>query len=128
MKRLLIGILSIIMLLLATGCTSGSGYTVLGYENNSANSMQMSYEKFSGTRTATVKVDEDHIIMVRVNLVTESGSISLWITDEDGNEIYQGIELTDSTMFTVNLKEAGTYKIKVEGKDHNGSYRINWAE
>lgn len=113
------------ILLFAAGCTSGSGYTILSYENNSSTSMQMSYEKFTGTRTTTLKVKENEEVEVRVNIVTESGSIHLSITDEDGNQAYQGNELSESTMFTVNLT-AGTYKIKVEGKDHKGSYRINW--
>lgn len=125
MKRLIAGIM---ILLVASGCTTGSGYTILSYENNSSTSMQMSYEKFTGTRETSFKVKKDKEIEARVSIVTEAGSISLSVTDEEGNSEYQSDHMTDSQMFVVNLTEAGRYKIKVESTDHKGSYRINWGD
>ena len=64
-------------------------------------------------------------VEARVIKVKEDGKLDLFITDENGEHSYEGHNIPTSE-FTVTLSKAGQYKIRVEAKDHKGSYKINW--
>jgi hypothetical protein len=111
------------LLFLAAGCTSGSYVTVKSFENNTADSMSMRYEKFSGTKSKTISLDEPATVCV--NIVSDTGSLGLTITDKDGRSYYEGNELPSSS-FSVSLDTPGKYKITIKADNHKGSYDISW--
>jgi hypothetical protein len=113
----------LVLLMGLTGCTKGSYIAVRSYENNTPVSMSMRYEKFSGKKSKTISLDTPSEVFVAV--ITESGSLNLSITDAEGNSFYTGKDLPSSS-FSVSLGKPGKYTIKVEAKDHKGSYDISW--
>jgi hypothetical protein len=120
-KRIALVIAGLIVLM--TGCTSNSFFTTKLFEHNTSTSMFMSYEKFSGTKTKTMTIDEPS--EVDVDITTESGSLDLTITDKDGNSYYAGSDIPTSN-FSVKLDKAGEYEIKAEADNHKGSCEITW--
>lgn len=85
--------------------------------------MSMSYEKFSGSKSKTISLDEPSNVSVVVS--TESGTLDLSITDKDGNSYYNGINIPSSA-FSVSLDKSGKYDITVSADNHKGSYDISW--
>lgn len=126
MKKIVIGILSIILLAtLLIGCTSGSSVEIMSNEKDTSTSMAMSYEKFDGDKSKTIQIKDGEKGTVSVDIVSTSGELNILITDKDGVAYYQGNNTPTST-FSVNLDKEGEYTIKVEAKDHKGSYNISW--
>ena len=125
MKRKLFIIINLLFILCFTGCTYGSEFTVGSVESNTLTSMSMEYLKFSGNKNTKIKLEEAETCEIYVNIVSEDGKLDLFITDENGEHSYEGHNIPTSE-FTVTLSKAGQYKIRVEAKDHKGSYKINW--
>ncbi len=121
LRRMVFVILGLTILM--TGCTCNSFYTEKLYEHNTSASMYMSYEKFSGTKTKTISINEPGEI--KVDITTESGSLDLSVTDKDGNSFYVGNDIPTST-FSVKLDMAGEYEITAEADSHKGSCEITW--
>lgn len=116
-----------ICLLSLTGCTVGSGASLMSQENNTSSMMSMSYAKFSGYKETTVKVEAEKPVTVSVNIVSEDGTIDAAITKQGDTEkvIYQGKDVPTSA-FEVELKEEGAYTIRVDAQNHSGSYSFTW--
>ena len=125
MKKILLISLVLLLAISFTGCTYGSKFTIGSLENNTLSSMSMKYMKFTGNKIKDIKVDEGEVCEVYVDIKTDDGKIDLLIKDESGNIAFEGHDIPTSD-FTVYLKEAGKYKIKVEAKNHKGSYLIKW--
>lgn len=121
----------VIVMLLLSGCTTGSYSVKNGNENNTTTKMSMSHDSFNGHKQTKITVKKDNPIEVMVNFTTESGTISAYISNDKGddteNYIYEGNDIQTSS-FTVNLTEAGTYIIRVDGADHSGSYSFSWGK
>jgi hypothetical protein len=111
------------LVIFVTGCANGSFITIKSHENNTSTAMSMSYEKFSGFKSRTIKLDEPG--KINVDILSESGSLNLAITDKDGNSYYDGADIPTSS-FSVNLDKPGEYEFKVEADNHKGSYNISW--
>ncbi len=125
MKKFLLINLIILLVFSFSGCTYGSEFTIGSFENNSLTSMSMKYMKFSGNKNKNITVKDGETCEIYVDILTEDGKIDLLIKNENGNLEYEGHDIPTSN-FTVTLKEAGKYKIRVEAKNHKGSYSINW--
>lgn len=125
MKKIILMILILIISISFAGCTYGSELTIGSVENNTLSSMSMKYAKFSGNKNITVK--EGDTCVVSVDIKTEEGKIDLFIKDDNGNIAYEGHNIPTSN-FTVNLSEAGKYKIRIEAKNHKSSYTIKWGK
>ena len=125
MKKILSIILIISLIISFTGCVNGSEFTIGSIENNTLSSMSMKYLKFSGNKNTRITVKEGEIYEVSVDINTEEGKIDLFITGENDSKAYEGHDLQTSS-FTITLDEPGTYKLRLEAKDHKGSYAINW--
>lgn len=126
MKKIVIGILSIILLATSLiGCTSGSSVEIMSNEKDTSTSMVMSYEKFDGDKSKTIQIKNGEKGTVSVDIVSTSGELNILITDKDGVAYYQ-CNNTPTSTFSVNLDKEGEYTIKVEAKDHKGSYNISW--
>lgn len=120
-KSFLCLILTLLLMFVLIGCTG----EILnnGNTNDTDVSMEMSYDKFSGERLKTVTLKADTYIMI--DIVSNSGDLSVNIADESGKSAYTGSKLPTSS-FSVIVLEESTYTIKVEASSHNGSYKISW--
>jgi uncharacterized cupredoxin-like copper-binding protein len=130
MKKL--GILMILLMLagILSGCSRASSFTVVaGVENNTKRSMSMTYEKFDGKKMAEepIHVAKGEEVVVKVDIVTEDGSITVYIAPESDPKDYV-LESHDiaTSQFTVTLSEEGDYLLRIEADDHKGSYSIDW--
>ena len=121
-KKTVILILGFVFLL--AGCSRGSYVTVKSVENNTASSMSMRYEKFSGTKARTVNLDDGEL-SIEVAVVTESGSLDLTITDTNGKNYYTGTDM-ETSAFIVRLDSPGKYVITLNADNHKGSYSVSW--
>ena len=118
-----ITILIVIIIILISGCTTGSYSTFNSKEFNDGTSFSMEYSKFNGNKSRTVKTEKE--TEFSVNISTESGQIDMTIEDKSGNVFYEGNNIPTSN-FTVTVKELGEYIITILGHDHKGSYKVTW--
>lgn len=120
MKKILyyfIAGLGAMMILFACGCVVRTNSVRIGYvESNGSGYWKASYVSMSGTMTNTLKVSSG---VLDIAIVTDSGSVSLEITDEKGNNVYRGNDLSTCTF---SVKTAGKTKIVVKGQKHEGSF------
>ncbi len=139
-KRLMLLIAALLTIGVISGCTYGSGSTKGAVEVNTFSKMSMSYKKFSGYKTALVKVEKGKAVEVSAAIITTKGKLDLKILrkvdsgnldkaegkkGQDKEAIYQGTDLPTSE-FKVKLDKPGSYEITVEGEEHEGSYKITW--
>lgn len=127
MKRRSILYSIIIIMLMLSGCTRGSQTTIMSKEHNTPTMMSMTYKKFSGYKETNITVKDGEPIKVDVNIVTKDGTINAYIAKDDDktNCSYEGNDIQTST-FTVTLSDPGKYTIRVDAKDHSGSYEFSW--
>lgn len=102
------------------GCSFQMGY--IG--NNTTHEMSGSYYKFSGEKNKEITVEEGETLDILVDIETKEGAIDVYITDDNKVYSYEGHDL-ETTSFTVTL-EPGEYTLKVEAKDHQGSFSFTW--
>lgn len=123
------GLLLVLLVLITIlgGCTRGSGTVTNASELHTSTKMSMLYDKFNGYKEAQIKVKEGESVVVTVNFVTESGSIDAYIAknNDTDNSSYEGHDISTSS-FTVTLSEQRNYTIRVDAKDHTGSYSFSW--
>ena len=127
-KTITIVIITFIMMFLI-GCTKSSYVIISGEDHDTSTQMSMTYKQFSGYKETRIKVKDGEEVKVSVKIVTEGGTLDAYIA-KDNNEstaVYTGNDITTSN-FTVTLKDAGTYTIRVDGDKHSGSYLFNWGK
>lgn len=120
-------ITALLLMALAAGCSTGAGTLKYGSELNTPTKMSMSHEDFIGHKETQVMVLEGQPVVVTVSIITEKGTIDAYIAKDNNkaNSSYEGHDIKTST-FTVTLKEPGQYTIRVEAKNHSGSYSFSW--
>lgn len=124
---LLIVIVAALVMSILTGCTKGSGMIKNGSELNTPTKMAMIYDEFSGHKETQIKVEKGQPVEVTVGIVTEKGSMDAYIAKDNNtkNSSYEGHTIPTSSC-TVTLKEPGIYTIRVDAKNHSGSYSFSW--
>lgn len=129
MKKISVLYLVIIVMLVFSGCTRGSQVTVMSKEHNTSTMMSMTYKKFSGYKETNVTVKEGEPVKIDVNIVTKDGTISAYIAKDDDKTdcSYEGNDIQTST-FTITLSDPGKYTIRVDAKNHSGSYEFSWEK
>ncbi|WP_394236492.1 hypothetical protein [Niallia oryzisoli] len=119
MKRL--GALLLLMLVLLVGCSGGSYTITIGEINAFENRITGEYNQFSGEFFKNVTVGDSEVIEVTLTAHTEAGEIKAIVLDSDGKEVS-----TLNPGDTIQIQEAGEYKLQVEGKKHKGSVLLSW--
>ena len=124
---LLIVMFAALSMSIVTGCTKGTGMIKNGNELNTSTKMSMIYDEFTGYKESQIKVIEGQPVEVNVSIVTEKGTIDAYIARDNNknNSSYEGHAIPTSS-FTVTLKEEGIYTIRVDTKNHSGSYSFSW--
>lgn len=93
-------------------------------EFNGKDGFGMNYELYTGERTYKVEV-KDESVALKIEIVTESGDFALSVGREGFEPDYTGNKL-ETASFTVNLKETGTYKVRVSAKKHKGGFSVKY--
>jgi hypothetical protein len=119
----------LLLLIILCSCTKGSGIMKNATEINTPTKMSMMYDKFTGFKETTIRVDKENPITISVNITTVSGKIDAYIAKENdkSDTSYEGNDIPTSS-FTVTLSEAGDYTIRVDADDHSGGYSFSWQE
>jgi major membrane immunogen (membrane-anchored lipoprotein) len=126
MKKLL-GLVLIIVTFSLTACTVSHSIAIKSVETNTATSIKMSYEKFTGIKTKIFTLDNGDPMEMNVDIKTDSGKLNLSVKGKDGESFYSGTELPTSA-FQVILGGAGKYEITIQCDDHKGGYEITWGK
>ncbi len=114
---------------LLAGCAVGSGTVKNGEEFNTPTKMSMIYDKFDGYKQGRIDVNANEPVEVKVNIVTEGGSIAAYIAkdNEISHSSYEGHNIPTSS-FTVTLTEPGNYTVRVDADNHTGGYSFSWGK
>lgn len=127
MKKVLL-CLCLLFCLVGCGKISVQGESVInGKKRQTSSSFSSSYDSFKGVREYHIKVNEDETLQVKIDIKTTSGKLKIVIALGDNDPIYTGT-ISEDVSFTVNLKQAGNYTVKIETNKHEGSYSFNWGE
>lgn len=99
--------------------------TQIGYvENTGWRNWSASYTLFDGKMKHTIR-PKDTQKTLHIEVVTEDGSISIEITDTDGNLLFDGNKI-ESSAFDVNVP--GKVVVHIAADRHKGSFNIESAE
>lgn len=114
----LIMFLAILFILLSRGGVVRRHSNIrMGYvENTTSNSWEAHYASLQGNSSTVLNVKSG---ILDVSITTESGSISIEITDMDGNNLYRGNNL-ETCSFSVGAN--GKVKISIDAEKHSGSF------
>ncbi|WP_462413597.1 hypothetical protein [Neobacillus sp. Marseille-QA0830] len=103
------------------GCSGGSYAIRTGELTSSTNSMSGNYTKFTGYYFREVKFAKGDEIHFDYSVLTKSGSLAATVVDSSGKKI---ADIHDDE--TINIPKEDTYKIRVNGDGHKGSFNIMW--
>ena len=122
-----ISVAILLMLTCFSSCTvtSGSYAFINSNENSGKDFWNITYDSFNGYKQREIILSDngEHIFVIEI--VTESGTLDVSITDSNGTHVYSGEELDTST-FEVTVGSDEKYTITFEASDHIGSFSVNW--
>ena len=122
-NKIIISILLIILFLV--GCSGGSYKTKCSVEDNTKNSMVMSYLNFEGYKFTTIKLKNGDKLNFNIKVTTEEGNLKVMLINEKNEELFSVENPKEDIIKTIEISKDGNYKLKVEG-NHKGSYEIFW--
>lgn len=115
----------IVLVIFLVGCSGGGYRTIMSMENNSANSTEMSYSSFKGSKFTSLKLKSGDELNLNVEVVTKEGNLAITLIDENNKELFKTENPKEPIKEKIKIDKDSTYKIKVEG-NHKGSYKITW--
>lgn len=118
-------LINTLIILFLVGCSGGSYKCVNSIENNTNNSMEMSYSSFDGHKFNSIKLKKGDELNLNIEVITEEGTLKITLVDKNDNELFKVENPKESINKTIKIEKDSTYKVKVEGK-HKGSYKITW--
>lgn len=125
LKNKMIVLISELIILFLVGCSGGSYKSTNSIENNTKNSMEMSYSSFDGHKFNSIKLKEGDQLNLNIEIVTKEGDLKITLVDKNDNELFKIENPKELIRKTIKIEKDSTYKLKVEGK-HKGSYKITW--
>ena len=111
-----------IMLIFAVSCTYGNYSISMGDVDFKDNKVTGSYENFNGYQTKTVKLEKGRM-QFDTTIETMGGSLTVQLLDKDNNSL---LSITETGAKQISIPEEGSYKIKVQGEKHKGSFEVQW--
>lgn len=95
-------------------------------EEVTESSLAMSYNLFTGYRSKIIKLDQCETCEISINVVSNSGNLTISIIDGSGKVTYEETEIPTSS-FSLSLAGGDTYTIKVNTSNHVGSFNVNFC-
>lgn len=115
MKKYLSSFCSLILVLSLTAC----GVAFDGSRIGNNNEFVMDYKVFNKTDSQDLIVEEGDTI--HAEIIVEGGSLSFKIQKDDEVPVYEGVDVSFSDEFDVDIEESGTYTVTITGKKAKGS-------
>lgn len=115
MKKHLCILCSFILILSLTAC----GADFDGSRTGNSNEFVMNYKVFNKTDSQNLIVEKGDTI--HAEIIVEDGSLSFKIQKDDEVPVYEGVDVSFSDEFDVEINEGGTYTVSVTGKKAKGS-------
>ncbi len=115
MKKTLGILCSFILVLSLTAC----GTDFDGSRTGNNNEFVMDYKIFNITDSQDLIVEKGNTI--HAEIIVEGGSLSFKIQKDNEVPIYEGIDVSSSDEFDVDIEESGTYTVSVTGEKAKGS-------
>ena len=115
MKKYLSILCSLILILLLTAC----GTDFDGSRTGNNTEFVMDYKVFNKTDSQDLIVEEGDTI--HAEIIVEGGSLSFKIQKDDEVPVYEGVDVSFSDEFDVDIEESGTYTVTVTGEKAKGS-------
>ena len=122
-------VLIVLPLLLLAGiaaflfCWHQEGFTGSCIKNPDAYLLDI--QRMNGTDLHTLELSRGDVLQIQFE--TEKGDLYMEIKAPDGTSLYRG-NGTETTEFTVNIRESGVYTIVVEARRAKGSIHIQLEE
>jgi len=122
-KGLLIFLLVVIVSTLAfTGCTR----KLMWSGNSGKDHIHATYKRFTGTEKEGIRLKEGDTLVINYQSEVNEGTLSLTITDPDGNQVLSMESDTEGTE-RLGAEERGKYTLHIRGDETGGSFEINWS-
>lgn len=122
-KRTYLTVLVLACIMLFSSCSSQ--VTIMSKENKTSTAWNMSYAKFTGSKSHTIKLKEGQKVEFIVDIVSDAGQLDFSIIDKEGTSHYTGTDLPTSN-FTVSADQSGKYEMTFKAKEHKGSFSVSW--
>ncbi len=122
-KAFAIVIAASLLLLCLAGCKVSGNTTINSTESSGDGYWRMTYESFDGNMERWISLSGADEYTFSVDIVTDSGSLALSVTNSEGETMYSGIQ---SGAFSFMADEEGDYVISFEADKHSGSFSIEW--
>lgn len=121
MKKYSVIFLMTICTIFMLGC---SNYIeIMSKGNSTNNSWTSEYKMFSGSKSKRVNLYKDQVI--KFDVVSENGDLEVTIEDESGDTCFSK-KITETSIFEFTPEISGKYKIKLDAKNHKGSFDVSW--
>lgn len=114
MKKHLGILCSLILALSLTAC----GVAFEGNRTGNDNEFVMDYKVLNKTDSQDLIVEEGDTI--HAEIIVGGGSLSFKIQKDDEVPVYEGVDVSFSDEFDVEIEESGTYTVTVTGKKAKG--------
>lgn len=106
----------------------GSAKIQIGFlENNIGDGLSASFKYFNGTRDKKVKFEEGKTVVIKYSLTEKSGSLSVTVSDAEGNVI-DSKEGTSEGEITFDVEKTQKYIIRIQAEKAKGKYNFSWSE
>lgn len=105
------------MILVFTACRLCNKPAFVGNEISDTDFYDVDFEQMHSTHFHNIDMDAGESIKVKI--ISKSGKIFVQIYNEDDQSVYKGDDVTDAE-FEIKIKEKGTYRLCVSGKDAKG--------
>ena len=105
------------MILVFTACRLCNKPAFVGNEISDTDFYDVDFEQMHSTHFHNIDMDAGESIKVKI--ISKSDKISVQIYNEDDQSVYKGDDVTDAE-FEIKIKEKGTYRLCVSGKDAKG--------
>ena len=134
-KKLLLGAVAASALLLVlrlTGAGPGGSLLIGSLENSGASSWKMSYLRFSGEKSRSIRLKAGETLNLSIQTETEEGSLVLLILQgeeekarlQDGGQD-SGATRTERT-FSLKAEEDMQLTLCAQGERHRGGFSFTW--
>lgn len=129
-SRLVYKLLSLSFILTAflilTSCSGGNYVIIKGGIESTNNSMDGSYSKFSGNYYRRVRFPGNSNVHLTFHSKTKSGTLTIEMIDDTGKVLFKSNNSSESIK-EIHIAQSGSYKFEAIGKNHDGSFKLNWS-
>lgn len=127
-KKLKIFVVSLLLLLAGIGICYFCVHTLAErLEQETASSLSMITQWFTGTREKSIEVEDGRSIAVTMRVDAAHGKLYVVVTkDGEPNRVFEG-NSDGMINGTVRLTEPGDYTLHVKGRRFSGTYLFKWT-